>query len=369
MVVLQPTSRCNLDCRYCYIADRADSTVMSEHTLRAALATVFSSAVVHDQIELLWHAGEPLSAGLPFYRRAFELIDEHNTGQMHVQQAMQTNATLMTPALAELLGSNGVNVGVSLDGPSHLHDSQRQTRSGRGSHAATVRGLRLLQATGAAVGALCVITRRSLGYADEIYDEFVRLGIRSVGFNVEEIEGVNQRSSLLREHEAACRLFFERLWNRWSADPTLLEIREFDRTLTALNEARTDTGWQREPDDSVGFRIVTITKTGDVFTYSPELAGVPALCLGNVHRHSLDWLTSSQKYLSQKASVEAGKDLCAKTCGYFRLCGSGYTSNKYFEHGTLATAETTTCRLHRQALLEVIFAQLEQRGGSIHLHA
>lgn len=69
MVVLQPTSRCNLDCTYCYIKDRTDSTVMDDTTLTAALTTVFESSMVHDGVELLWHAGEPLVAGIDFYKR------------------------------------------------------------------------------------------------------------------------------------------------------------------------------------------------------------------------------------------------------------------------------------------------------------
>lgn len=112
-------------------------------------------------------------------------------------------------------------------------------------------------------------------------------------------------------------------------------------------------------DDSVGFRIVTITKNGDISTYSPELAGIRAFRLGNVRFNSFSEVLCGPEYALQQIDVEAGNDLCAATCAYHRLCGGGYVSNKYFEHGTVRSAETVTCRLHRQSVIEVLIGELE----------
>lgn len=358
LVVLQPTSRCNLNCRYCYVADRENVAVMDRSTVRSAFRAVFTSALVQREVEFLWHAGEPLTAGLGFYERAFADLREIRPAGVQVTHALQTNGTLVTDRWAELFRTNQVQVGVSIDGPAALHDRQRTTWAGRGSHAATVRGIHVLREHGVSVGALCVVTRASLDHPDAIYDELVRLGITSVGFNVEEIEGHHRCSSLGDDDAAAFVRFIERLWLRWRAAPELLEIREFDRTLRVLAQARADPNWVRVPDETVGFRMITINRDGDVTTYSPELAGARRFVLGNVRRESLDDLVSSPTYAAMRAEVDAGIRACRGQCAYFRLCGGGYTSNKYFEHGTLASTATTTCRLHRQRLLDVVLHQL-----------
>src|SRR5262245_5376771 len=42
-VVLQPTPFCNIDCKYCYLPDRSDRTVMKHDTVVAAFERIFSS--------------------------------------------------------------------------------------------------------------------------------------------------------------------------------------------------------------------------------------------------------------------------------------------------------------------------------------
>src|SRR6202007_2022365 len=42
LLILQPSSLCNLDCTYCYVPNRQDKSVMSEATLRAALRLLLS---------------------------------------------------------------------------------------------------------------------------------------------------------------------------------------------------------------------------------------------------------------------------------------------------------------------------------------
>src|SRR5271168_2752626 len=54
------------------------------HTLSAHLA---------DAVPILWHAGEPLTVGIGFYERAFDLLARFNTRNVPIQHAVQTNAT------------------------------------------------------------------------------------------------------------------------------------------------------------------------------------------------------------------------------------------------------------------------------------
>lgn len=130
LLVLQPTSLCNLDCSYCYVPDRRSGTIMSRETLEATLRLFLTSALVGNALTILWHAGEPLAAGLGFYREAARLIRACNTRAIGVIQSIQTNATLLNQEWGSFFRDEGFDVGVSVDGPAHVHDFHRRRLDG-----------------------------------------------------------------------------------------------------------------------------------------------------------------------------------------------------------------------------------------------
>ena len=53
----------------------------------------------HDQndIEFIWHGGEPLFAGIDFYQKAVEYQRPWEEKGKKITNSIQTNATLITP--------------------------------------------------------------------------------------------------------------------------------------------------------------------------------------------------------------------------------------------------------------------------------
>jgi uncharacterized protein len=145
-LVLQATSFCNIDCTYCYVPYRNSNKVMSTEVLSWALRRTFGSGFLRPQIDVLWHAGEPLIVGRDFFRHATELIHDLNATSTKVRQCIQTNATLVDEQWCELFKSQIYDVAVSLDGPEAVHDAHRVTRSGRGTFKKTMRGIEILRA-------------------------------------------------------------------------------------------------------------------------------------------------------------------------------------------------------------------------------
>jgi len=81
VIVIQATSLCNLNCKYCYISEssRQNSLKMEEDVLEASIRAIFASDGLHSSVLINWHAGEPLTAGIPFYEKATELIKKIST--------------------------------------------------------------------------------------------------------------------------------------------------------------------------------------------------------------------------------------------------------------------------------------------------
>lgn len=77
LLILQPSSFCNLDCAYCYLPDRANRSRMSMATLAATLHKLARSPLPGRQLSIVWHAGEPMAVPIDWYETAFALVREH----------------------------------------------------------------------------------------------------------------------------------------------------------------------------------------------------------------------------------------------------------------------------------------------------
>ncbi len=366
LLVVQGTPFCNLDCDYCYLPDRGDRTRLSGAVLDAALDRVLESPYVGGPFTLLWHAGEPLALPRSFYDDATERIEaaiarHPERAGLRIQQCVQTNATTINREWCDCLKRNTIAVGVSLDGPAFLHDAHRRTRTGLGSHAATMRGIGWLQREGIPFHVIAVLTSDSLDHPDAIFDFFLEQGITDVGFNMEETEGANAHSSLSAELEQRYVAFMQRLWERNASSGGRLHCREFDGVLAL---AHADTRLERT-DMNRPFVIVNVDVHGNFTTFDPELLAVSTpefgdFVFGNVLTDSLESVVGTEKFQRVARDMEAGVDLCRSTCAYFGLCGGGAGSNKYWEHGSFAVSETLACRFRIQRVADVVLAELER---------
>jgi uncharacterized protein len=365
LLVVQPTPFCNLDCSYCYLPDRANTRRMTLDTLEHVFRWVFSSGLVREPFSLLWHAGEPLVVPIAWYESAATLLHRHGQGQPCVTQSVQTNATLIDGEWCDYFRRHEIEVGVSVDGPAFLHDRHRRTRQGRGTLDRVLHGIHLLTDERIPFKVITVLTAEALDYPDELFDFYREHGIRSVGFNPEEVEGPNTASSLQGEDvPGRFRRFLARFFQlALLADPPL-EVREFETSAAALLHARR-CGPSRRTQENRPFGILNVDCEGNYSTYSPELLGLDSLlyggfALGHVASDRLEDVLPSARFRGLEADIAGGVDMCRASCRYFPFCGGGPPGNKYFENGTFASTETLFCRLHMKACLDVTADWLER---------
>jgi uncharacterized protein len=342
---------------------------MTLDTLDRALAWVFASGLAREPFTLLWHAGEPLVVPLCFYEDATRLLEKHNRSGLTVYHSFQTNATLLDAAWCDFIGRHGIHLGVSVDGPAHLHDARRRTREGKGTLDRVLRGIHLLHEHGIPFYVITVLTAASLDYPDELFDFYQEHRVSRVAFNVEEIEGPNTTSSL---QGAQMKERFHRFLTRFldlacAAEPPV-SVREFETSAGALRNVRC--GASARTQENKPWAIVNVDSDGNFSTYSPELLGILSqryggFALGNVAADRLEEVLASERFRLLEADVSAGVELCRQRCPYFAFCGGGPPANKYFENGTFASTETLFCRLHKQVCLDVALDRLERRQPAV----
>ncbi|CAJ0849299.1 hypothetical protein AMST5_00105 [freshwater sediment metagenome] len=364
LLILQSTSFCNIDCEYCYLPDRSKKRRMPLDVVSAAVRFVAEGGLLDSATTVVWHAGEPLTVPVDWYREASRLIAD-GWGRPYFSQAFQTNGMLINSQWCEYFAETGSRVGVSLDGPPDLHDNRRKRRNGRGTHAETMRGVDLLRKAGVDFHVLCVISQDSLDRADEIVEFFVREDIRNIGFNVEEAEGAHTVSPLFIESSVSrFASFFDRVLDRAASFGGRLTIREVSEVVSAL--ANPNFGRKLTRSEASPFAYVAVATDGGISTFSPELLGQtgresdpPGFVFGNVTRDSLGKIVKRSVYRRIAEEIENGVSACRRECPYFDFCGGGSPVNKLFELGRFSGTQTYYCRLAKQVVSDVILARLE----------
>jgi uncharacterized protein len=338
-------------------------------TLKAVLADVFTSLSTDIELNVVWHAGEPLTAGLDFFKEAFAEVTKANNGRSTIRHRIQTNGVLIDDRWCDLFLAHDVQVGLSVDGPAAIHDLHRHTRKGGGTHLFSTRAMKLLAARGVPYRVICVLSRDSLQRPEDIIDFFIDHGVERVGFNVETIEGENIASSLTGADSLALKDFWIRVLRRIAERESRISVREID---SAVEFVLSGAGKDRIRVDNSPLAMLTVDADGNYYTFSPELAGLrdaknETYAIGNVFERALGEVTRSERYSSLVADIAAGIEVCRTECRYFRVCGGGSPSNKLAENGTFISGETQGCRLATKVLYDALAGIIPEVADAIQL--
>ena len=138
--------------------------------------------------------GEPLMVWGRIRDLMAYCVDQHGD-EFELRFLLNTNASLITPAVASLLKGYGVQVATSLDGLANGNDRVRLTKSGRGTFNRIVRGFDNLDAAGYPVDGFAVtVTEANFGDLDEsIIDWATSRGMSEVRIDIDVIDMVDIR--------------------------------------------------------------------------------------------------------------------------------------------------------------------------------
>lgn len=331
--------------------------------IRRIAAEVLGTNLYDGEIVFLWHLGEPLSVPSDFYEEAFSEIARINLEyKREYVHAFQTNGMLISEDWIALIKKHRVRIGVSLDGPAFIHDRQRITRRGTGTHAAVLKGVRLLQKHSVSFGVIAVLTNFALDYPDEFFNFYREHGIDRVGYNIDEIEGVHTSTSFMHnESLARYKRFLARIVQLSDLSSGAVRFREVWDNLRSIVMGTDPHNLANKP-----LRILNFDVDGNFSTYCPELVAAKSdrygdFVMGNILTDGLDDLLTNPVFQLVNREVEEGLALCERTCPYWSYCGGGEPSSKFFQYGRFDVTETTTCRIHKQATVDVLVDYLEAK--------
>lgn len=185
-ILLKPAGAvCNMRCRYCYYLEkRSLYTAAQERMPEALLEKIvreYIQAYEGPRIPFTFHGGEPTLLGIPYYEKVLELQRRFSDGRP-IDNAIQTNGTLLDDAWGDFLHDNSFLAGVSIDGPEDLHNAFRTYGSGAASFKDVMRGMEVLRRHKVEFNTLTCVNSLTSLHAVRIYKFLRGEGVRHMQF-------------------------------------------------------------------------------------------------------------------------------------------------------------------------------------------
>lgn len=333
-VLIKPAGpQCNLACTYCFYLDKTSlfpgTTIyrMSQPVLEETIRQVMTHA--WPDVSFTWQGGEPMLLGVDFYRRAVELQKRYGRDGHVVGNGLQTNGLLIDEDWCRFLQNSAFLVGLSMDGPQHLHDHHRVSGTGQPSWARVIKSLRKMLDNGVQVNALTVVSKHNADYPRELYESHKENGLVHMQF-IPCVEPDPARPGQVAPFSVSAQQFGEFLcaiFDCWRDDfqagrPTTF-IRWFDSVFY------TYVGFE-SPEcvllDECG-RYVVVEHNGDVFAC--DFFVEEQWRLGNVMETQLPDLLNSPKHTAFGRLKSDLPDQCL-TCPWLRHCRGGCTKERLY---------------------------------------
>lgn len=197
LVIFEVTSRCNLNCRYCYnVWKIPGQETLIKDSYSGAIKTLKRLFRIADIRQVTFTGGEPLMAERIEELILFARLKKKNVGLI-------TNGSAGNPERYRLLHSMGVSV-FEIPLHAHLPEIHDQITRTPGSWAHSVESIQYLKSQGAHVVPVIVATRINLPYLGETLEYINALGCGQIMLNRYNIggEGLKENPQILPSAEA-----------------------------------------------------------------------------------------------------------------------------------------------------------------------
>lgn len=324
LLILRLTDRCNLRCKYCY-ASCSENADMSLETAQRAISLF---AEPGDKLKLQFTGGEPL-----LFLELMEDIFRYVKAQgIQTSFSVQTNGTLLTEEVCEVLRKMRCAVGVSLDGVGTAN-GLRVFPDGTPALYAAAEGIRNLARCGMGCNLNAVVTSVNQHELPGLLDLAATLGgVRGVGLDMFRPLGRGQGENLTPCPDTLPRDIERMLEHREELLHLGVDIRvkELEKVRCMLTAEISDVPVYCYAQTGLS---AAVDPRGRIYPCA-SLVGIDSMCMGSVYDERL------------RAAPSLDCDPRCASCPDVRICRGGCPAGRV----ALGGRSEADCAMHRAVI-------------------
>ncbi len=324
---------CNLNCSYCYYLEKSalypsvKKTIMSDEVLEKYVIQHISASD-DELIFFSWHGGEPMMAGIDFYKKAVTMQKRHLPAGRKIMNGIQTNGTLISEEWCRFFADEKFITGISIDGPGELHNINRHTSQNNPTFERVIEGIHLLKSYGINPELLCVVSSVNVKHPLVVYDFFRDLGAEYITF-LPLVERAEHSTELVSGNSVPALefgRFLSLIFDRWvENDIGRIKIQIIEEAArTAFDQEHTLCIFKKNCGG-----VPVVEHNGDF--YSCDHYADPDHLLGNLSDHPLEYYLDSQeqrRFGELKSSTLPG--YCQR-CEVLNMCNGECPKNRFID--------------------------------------
>ncbi|WP_138419900.1 anaerobic sulfatase maturase [Aquibacillus sediminis] len=317
---------CNLACDYCYYS-RCNGRPGRVNRIEDRLLEAFIKqymAMSTGVVSFVWQGGEPLLAGMDFFKKVVQLQAKHAPPNTIISNSIQTNGTMINKEWATFFKTYNFFVGVSIDGPEYINDARRVTGTGKGSYKAIMKGIHHLKEAGVQFNILTVLHENNVTKAAELMEFYKQEELHYVQFIPcmdFQSQNVNQPGAFLITPKQYGDFLCEAFDSWYNDGQPQISIRFFDN-LVAMNLHQTAELCIHQETCP---KTLILEQNGDA--YPCDFFIHEDYRLGNVGTDSLESILNNEKW-DQFLTMKPNLPEQCKSCEFLHLCHGGCPRNR-----------------------------------------
>lgn len=322
--IIKPTRDCNLACKYCYTELRDTGEMMDEEiafVFMEKLRKFEENSEKKIRNDLIWHGGEPLLMGLPFYER---IVEKQKELKGNFRNSIQTNGTLLNETNIKFFLENHFSIGLSLDGPKHLNDKTRIYKDGSSCFGKIMESINLMKKYEKRVGVISVINSANVEHLDELIEFFQKEGL-STKLNPLIPSGLAKEHKYLGISASQYGTNMANLFKKWfdCEDKNYTKIDTFIDIIKSIFE---DSPYGCLYQETCQDTFLSLSPNGDLYPCG-RFDGIEDFKIGNILEMDIEEVMKSP--IKKQFNERYQKLKTCKSCEYTKLCHGGCVHNAY----------------------------------------
>lgn len=348
IMYLITTSSCNLACKYCFLDNnpnaKKNTKMMGFEVAKTAVDKFsnFGKRTDWKDTNLLFYGGEP-TLNFDVIKKTIEYCNENS---YWFNYSIITNATTLTADQLQFLTDNGVQIGVSIDGPKNITDKNRVFKNSNYSvYDKAIDAIKLMKSTKSKYSISCTIAPEVVDNKELFQDWIDNLGVHNIYFNI--YHYADKSEEWMEYYPKMSSFMFDEYYR-------LLQKNIIEGKCCEIVSNFVKRHFKNNNCGAVGRNQVAIAPDGDIFICQGDVR-TKELSIGNILVDDPNILLKNPPNENEQwsTSYTANNGECLD-CEALSICGGGCPLQSEALFGDRCKVDKASCVFYKYAIKYIL---------------